>query len=77
MVGSIHRMVQIKEPVLMTARRWGEGWALDVFMTLQSSGIAREGACKRWHSALPISPLPRKDEAVSNLRESTVVGHSQ
>lgn len=46
MVGPIHRMVQIKESMLMAAGRWSEGWALDVFVVLQRSGIAREGMRK-------------------------------
>lgn len=49
MVGPIHRMVQIKEAMLMAARRRGEGWALDVFVVLRSSGIARGGMRKCRH----------------------------
>ena len=42
MAGTVHRVVQVKEPVLVTASCGSERRAFYVFVTLQSTGIKKQ-----------------------------------
>lgn len=42
MAGTVHRVVQVKESVFVTASCWGERRTFYIFMTLESRGIRRE-----------------------------------
>ena len=73
MAGTIHRVVQVKEPVFVTASRGSERRTLYVFMTLESTGIKKQV----FVSTATTIPLPlKRDFAASSIKRWHLFPHS-
>ena len=55
--GTIHRVVQVKESVLVTASCGSERRALYVFVTLESMGTETSSVCQPGHKDCPPSEM--------------------